>query len=135
MIDRDKSHLFPPFAALLADFEARLAEAGLPFYLLKGYRSFERQAELYAQGRTRPGKIVTRAKPGFSWHNFGLACDMVLDGMPEKPDLQWSWDIKADVNKDGANDWRQMAEIARSCGLEPAYFWTEFVEAPHGGHS
>lgn len=37
-------------------------------------RTFEEQAELYAQGRTKPGKRVTNAKPGFSFHNYGLAC-------------------------------------------------------------
>jgi len=33
------------------------------------YRSNEEQTELYAQGRTKKGKIVTRAKAGQSPHN------------------------------------------------------------------
>lgn len=33
------------------------------------YRSNEEQAQLYAQGRTAKGKIVTNAKPGQSKHN------------------------------------------------------------------
>ena len=37
------------------------------------YRSTEEQAELYTQGRTMPGRIVTNAKPGESKHNFKLA--------------------------------------------------------------
>ena len=37
----------------------------------------EEQAMLYAQGRSRPGKIVTQAKPGQSYHNYGLAFDWV----------------------------------------------------------
>jgi peptidoglycan L-alanyl-D-glutamate endopeptidase CwlK len=40
-------------------------------------RTFEEQAELFAIGRTKPGKIVTNAKAGESWHNFGLAFDVV----------------------------------------------------------
>lgn len=37
-------------------------------------RSFKDQEALYAQGRTIPGKIVTQAKAGLSYHNYGLAC-------------------------------------------------------------
>lgn len=48
--------------------------------LSSGMRSFELQAKLYAQGRTAPGKIVTNAKPGTSWHNFGLAFDACFVG-------------------------------------------------------
>lgn len=34
------------------------------------HRSNEEQNDLYAQGRTKPGKIVTNAKAGQSPHNF-----------------------------------------------------------------
>jgi len=42
-----------------------------PFDLtvIEGHRSNERQAELYAKGRTTPGPKVTNAKPGQSRHN------------------------------------------------------------------
>jgi hypothetical protein len=39
-------------------------------------RSFAEQDALYAQGRTKPGKIVTKARGGFSNHNFGVAFDI-----------------------------------------------------------
>ena len=42
-----------------------------------GRRTMEEQAELYAKGRTKGGKIVTKAKPGQSYHNYGLAFDWV----------------------------------------------------------
>ena len=42
------------------------------------YRSFDEQNHLYAQGRTKPGKIVTYAKGGQSYHNFGLAFENKL---------------------------------------------------------
>jgi D-alanyl-D-alanine carboxypeptidase len=40
-----------------------------------GRRTMEEQAMLFAQGRSRPGKIITQAKPGTSYHNYGLAFD------------------------------------------------------------
>jgi peptidoglycan LD-endopeptidase CwlK len=131
IVSRDKSLLYPPFADKLQYFESRLAAAKLPFFLFMALRTFECQDELYAQGRTLPGKIVTNARGGDSFHNYGLAADYVLDGSPEKPDIQWSGDIKSDLNHDGRNDWLQMAEIAVSCGLEAGYFWKRFPDAPH----
>jgi len=37
--------------------------------VIEGQRTLERQAELYAIGRTTPGSKVTNAKPGQSRHN------------------------------------------------------------------
>jgi len=131
IISRDKNLLFPGFAQQLLSFEARLAEKKLPFSLFMGLRTFEDQDELYAQGRTKPGNKVTNAKGGDSWHNYGLAADYVLDGQPEKPGLQWSWNITMDLNADGYNDWREMADLAEACGMEAGYFWMKFPDAPH----
>ena len=47
----------------------------LDISVISGHRSYEQQADLYAQGRTAPGNIVTYAKPGSSNHNFGTAID------------------------------------------------------------
>lgn len=41
-------------------------------------RTIEEQNALYAQGRTKSGNIVTNAKGGQSYHNYGLAFDIVL---------------------------------------------------------
>ena len=131
IISRDKNLLYPPFAEQLRDFESRLAAAKLPFYLFMGLRTFEDQDELYAQGRTKPGRIVTNARGGDSLHNYGLAADFVLDGQPEKPGIQWSWEIKSDFNADGRSDWMTMGEMAESCGLEWGGRWKRFPDLPH----
>lgn len=34
--------------------------------IISGHRSYFDQAALYAKGRTKPGHIVTYAKPGYS---------------------------------------------------------------------
>lgn len=46
-------------------------------FLTGTYRTLEEQAELYAQGRTKPGQIVTWTK--VSMHNFGMAFDVAFD--------------------------------------------------------
>jgi peptidoglycan LD-endopeptidase CwlK len=49
---------------------------GYTWRIVQGFRSFEEQAVLYAQGRTKPGPIVTYSPPGTSYHNYGLAIDI-----------------------------------------------------------
>jgi len=52
----------------------------------------EEQAMLYAQGRSRPGKILTQAKPGQSYHNYGLAFDWVPLKTGKGDLLDTNWD-------------------------------------------
>jgi peptidoglycan L-alanyl-D-glutamate endopeptidase CwlK len=44
--------------------------------IISGTRTYDEQDALYAQGRTKPGPIVTNAKGGQSNHNFGIAWDI-----------------------------------------------------------
>lgn len=46
--------------------------------ITQGYRSFAESNKIYQQGRTTPGEIVSNAKAGQSWHNWGLAVDICL---------------------------------------------------------
>ena len=64
--------LDPEFVTRLGRFEARLAAKGIRVVLTWGHRSIAEQNRLYAIGRTTPGKKVTNARGGYSWHNFGL---------------------------------------------------------------
>jgi hypothetical protein len=53
-------------------------EFGHDVRVVEGYRSPERQAHLYQQGRSRPGDIATWTRR--SWHTDGLAADLQVDG-------------------------------------------------------
>lgn len=55
-----------------------LQQQGLSPYVVDGFRSFEKQNQTYAQGRTSPGQIVTYVRGGGSWHNYGLAVDIAF---------------------------------------------------------
>ena len=50
--------------------------SGLQVRLISGTRTFAQQDELFAQGRTKKGSIVTNARGGQSNHNFGIAWDV-----------------------------------------------------------
>lgn len=95
-------------------------------------RTIDEQNDLYAQGRTKPGKVVTNAKGGLSYHNYGLAIDIVLlidkdkDGNYETA----SWDRLLDVDKDGKFDWQEVVTIFKEYGWEWGGDW-KFKDYPH----
>lgn len=110
----------------LADFAKRLtkgmASIGHPMFVSEGFRSVERQAELYAQGRTAPGKIVTNAKPGESKHNTGKAVDIVFDAANPWADSH-PWNLAGQVGE----------SIARAMNLKVSWGgkWPGFKDLPH----
>ena len=139
-IVRSLDTLFPPFADVAEKF-AKLVEP-IDMYIFETYRSFERQMECYQQGRefqngvwvvTDPKAVVTKAKPGMSFHAYGLAWDTVADGDDTKAGVQWSWGDTYKA-KDGTIQkiqWKKMGSIAKSLGLEWAGDWVQFTELPH----
>jgi peptidoglycan LD-endopeptidase CwlK len=113
------------------------AELQLPTYLairiVQGLRTIEEQDALYAQGRTKPGNIVTNAHGGSSYHNYGLAIDFAIlvdkdgNGTYDEP----SWDIKKDNDKDGVADWLEVVKIFEAVGWEWGGKWASIKDYPH----
>jgi peptidoglycan L-alanyl-D-glutamate endopeptidase CwlK len=70
------------FTLFVTEAQALAETKGLEYKVISGTRSWKDQEKIYAQGRTAPGKIVTKAPPGHSMHNFGLAidCGVFRDG-------------------------------------------------------
>jgi peptidoglycan LD-endopeptidase CwlK len=92
-------------------------------------RTLQEQALLYAQGRTRPGKVVTWAKAGESWHNYGLAVDICLMDSVGK---MASWDTKTDFDADKKADWMECVEVFKAKGWEWGGDWPQGKrDAPH----
>jgi peptidoglycan L-alanyl-D-glutamate endopeptidase CwlK len=96
------------------------------------YRTFEEQDALYAQGRTKPGQIVTDAKGGKSYHNYGLAIDFCLiydknkDGKVSSEEIVWDRDI--DIDKDKVADWMEVVKIFTKYGWQWGASWKDY---PH----
>jgi peptidoglycan L-alanyl-D-glutamate endopeptidase CwlK len=94
--------------------------ANIKLKVLYTYRDGEFQDSLYAQGRTKPGKIVTNAKAGESMHQYRCAFDVAIfvDGaltwehkyyeplglIAQEIGLTWGGDWDGDGKKD-RNDW------------------------------
>src|SRR5690606_38148459 len=87
------------------------------------WRTFAEQDADYAKGRTVPGSIVTDAKGGQSYHNYGLAFDIVLmydkngDGIFEEV----SWDMVRDGDGDGVSDWIEVTRYLESKGFKNGF--------------
>lgn len=62
--------------------------------ITQSFRSFDEQNKLYEQGRSTPGIIITKAKPGLSYHNYGLAFDFCLIN-PIDQTISWDWKSQA----------------------------------------
>lgn len=108
--------LFEPFQEKIDLVLGDAKKAGLDVALFDGFRSFQRQDDLYAQGRTKPGKKVTKARGGQSWHNYGLAADLVF-----KRDGKWTWD----------GNWDVLGRIGKRHGLLWGGDWKGFKDRPH----
>lgn len=113
------------------------AEIGLPKRLAvavpQGLRTIDEQNVLYAQGRTKAGPIVTNAKGGSSYHNYGLAFDfcIVIDKNGDGTYDETSWDIKKDNDRDGTADWLEVVKIFEEAGWEWGGKWSSIKDYPH----
>ncbi|MEC5424633.1 M15 family metallopeptidase [Virgibacillus sp. C22-A2] len=95
--------------------------------ITEGTRSISRQNKLFEQGRSTGGNIVTHAKGGESYHNYGLAIDYAL----RNSNGEIIWDIHYDGNNNGEPDWFEVAELAKGLGFEWGGDWSNFRDYPH----
>ena len=116
---RSLDDLLPPVKERVEKFLNAAKAAGIDLLITSTYRDNASQDALYAQGRTTPGKKVTNAKAGQSWHNYKCAVDVVpiVAGKPR-------WDVKDEV-------WQQVGALGKAAGLEWAGDWKKFKEYPH----
>lgn len=115
MIEKLHPSIRPRAIAFLAD----AWDAGVELVVTSGYRTFAEQDALYKKGRTEPGKIVTNAKAGESWHNYGLAFDVAF--------------VKADgtIWWPNGSEWADLAQIGKANGLEWGGDYKTIYDPPH----
>lgn len=119
--------LHPHVADLCRRHQAACTAAGIPFTVTFTLRSMATQAALYAQGRTKPGKIVTNARPGYSFHNFGLAYDGTPTSLLALPNWGDTPAHQAETNR----IWALYGRLARELGLRWGGDFTSIKDRPH----
>lgn len=117
---RDITKLHPKLQDKIAELEVLCKKNGLKIKITECLRTVAEQDALYAQGRTKPGKIVTNAKGSTysSMHLWGVAVDVCRD------------DGKgAYYDNDGF--FTKVGKLGQSIGLEWGGSWKSIVDKPH----
>src|SRR6266498_934410 len=115
----------PRLARLIHQMAEMLTQEGITIRVTQGLRSWTEQLQLWLKGRDSDGnvidksKVVTKAPPGHSYHNFGLAVD-VAPFIENTPD----WNLKHPV-------WKRIVEVGESLGLTAGAEFRTFPDAPH----
>ena len=113
-IDMNKLH--PRLQSALNTLQSQCSAKGLVLGFSDGYRSAADQDDLYAQGRTQPGSIVTNARGGYSQHNWGIAADFFQNIRGKE------WEVSF---------FNTVGPMAEALGLGWGGRWTDFVDRPH----
>ena len=112
-----------PYVASLANNLLELCNTNsIDVVIIAAFRSWDEQDAVYAQGRTKPGDIVTDAQGGDSYHNWGLAFDCA----PVENDM---------VAWENTDKFLAMGVLGQQAGLEWGGNWTSYainiVDMPH----
>ncbi len=114
---RDIEKLHPTLLRGANELIARGKQKDLDILITQTLRDNEYQDQLYAQGRTTSGSIVTNARGGESFHNYGLAFDICKNLKGHEYD-------DSDFFKKVGDIWTEMG------GMWGGNF-ESFVDAPH----
>lgn len=117
---------YPRLSAMIGQLATLMAAEDVPITVSCSVRTVEEQDAEFAKGRDAEGNIidkhavVTNARGGYSWHNFGLA----VDCEPVEKDNTIDW------NADHPH-WKLMEKIGTSLGLTSGANWLRLADAPH----
>lgn len=91
--------------------------SGITIVISQTLRSEEYQNDLYEEGRTKPGNIVTNLRYPYSLHCWGVAFDVavIIDGKA-------NWEAKY---------YNVVGLLGESLGLEWGGRWKTFIDRPH----
>lgn len=116
--ERNIVTLHPKAQEAARKFLQKMKEANINVRIISGTRTYAEQDALFAQGRTKPGPIVTNAKGGQSNHNFGIAWDIgIFSSSGEYLSSSPLYD--------------KAAQVGLFNGLEWGGNWQSFVDKPH----
>lgn len=134
---KDIKLLKPSFQEKVILFLAKLDEEKIPYLIKETLRKQEVQTAYYSQGREPLESVNAKRKLAglyllnenenknkITWtlkskHITGQAIDLT----PEKDGNFW-WDAPDEK-------WKELAEIAITCGIESGYYWKKTQDSPH----
>lgn len=125
---RDRTKLHPILQYKIDQLVKICEQNGLRIGIGECVRTVQEQDNLYAQGRTKPGTVVTNAKGSKyqSLHQWGVAFDFYL-----LMDVDGDGKIKDDTYNDSKGDFKKVGKYATMLGLEWGGSWTSIIDKPH----
>ena len=114
----------PELKARVQALIAALEDRGLDIVLTQGVRSVAQQQALYAQGRYKPGKIVTNCDGLVKVSNH----QPKEDGYGYAVDVAWRTE-RGDITWEGP--WETLGMMAEAYGLQWGGRWASFPDRPH----
>lgn len=117
-MSRDRSLLHPELQEICSAFVEACRKKGLIVGISETWRSKAEQDALYAQGRTKPGSIVTNCRYPYSPHNWGVAFDIYRN------------DGKGAYN-DSDGWFKKCGAVGKKMGLFWGGDFRSFVDKPH----
>lgn len=119
-MSRDITMCHPELQDKASRLISECKKQGLIVKLGECFRTVAEQNALYAQGRTKPGNIVTNARGSSysSMHQWGVAFDVIRNDGKGAYDDSDGWFSK-------------VAKIGKALGLEWGGDWTSPVDKPH----
>ena len=124
---RNLADLQPPVRAMAVELLARAAATGIPLTVTFTLRDLATQAALYAQGRTCPGCIVTNARAGYSYHNYGLALDVLPTELLALP--RWGDTPDHQARTDAL--WARIGALGKAIGFRWGGEFARIRDRPH----
>lgn len=120
--------IHPELVKKLKKLKSLCKENGISIKFSEGYRTVAEQDALYAQGRTKPGNVVTNARGSSysSQHQWGIAADFYLN-----MDIDGDGDKKDDAFNDVTNMFSRVGRLAEEVGLSWGGNWTRILDKPH----
>lgn len=115
----------PKLATQVRSMAEMLEAENITIRVVQSIRSWSEQQALWQEGRDADGNVVdakavvTNAKPGYSYHNFGLAVDVAPfdTGIPD-----WNSSHPA---------WLRIVSVGESVGLFAGAEFRTFPDFPH----
>lgn len=119
--------LEPHTRAMCELFLQKAALADIPLRVTHTRRTMDEQLHLWSKGRAlhdgvwvviNPAAIVTKARPGASPHNYGMAFDICVAG-PDPYMDEYGKDHKDEFGRPLPDPrWKLLGELGEECGLD-----------------
>jgi len=115
LMNLSKWDLDPKFEPLVQEWLYQCQLKGFDIKITQGRRTQKYQDELYAQGRTKPGKIVTWTRN--SKHIKGTAIDYAFKGSIPYPNID--------------SHYKKIADVGVELGMKAGYYFTKGQDRVH----